>query len=119
MSTEQLLESVAERLRSSASVKTLYGEPVVAAGKTIIPVAKVAYGFGGGTGTKKQAEGKEPAAGEGAGAGGGVTAKPTGVVEITPEQTRYVPFGLAGKLTAAAAAGLALGLLIGTRRSKS
>jgi uncharacterized spore protein YtfJ len=34
-------------LRQTATVKNVYGEPVIAVNKTIIPVAKIMYGFGG------------------------------------------------------------------------
>ena len=39
MNVQQLLESLAERLYSSASVQAVFGEPVQAEGKVIIPVA--------------------------------------------------------------------------------
>lgn len=117
MSTKELIDSAVEHLHASASVKAVYGEPVRMDGKTIIPVAKVAYGFGGGTGTKKTAvglEGKTPAAGEsGEGAGGGLTAKPIGVLEISGDETKFVPFAQTKKLTIAAAIGSGLGLVLG------
>lgn len=125
MSTKELIDSAVEHLRTSASVKTVYGEPLVLEGKTVIPVAKVAYGFGGGTGTKKRAngaDGKQAVTGEeGEGAGGGISAKPVGVVEITGQETKFVPFGLTKKLAIAAligsGVGLGLGLLLGKKRS--
>ena len=117
MSTKELIDSAIEHLHTSASVKTVYGDPVVIDGKTIIPVARVAYGFGGGTGTKKSAEtapGKEPAADEaGEGAGGGMTAKPVGVVEVSGEETRFVPFSQTKKLALAALIGSGLGVVFG------
>jgi len=126
MSTKELIDSAVEHLRTGASVKTVYGEPVVIDGKTIIPVARVAYGFGGGTGTKQapatEAGKASPAAQAGEGAGGGVSAKPVGVVEISGEETKFVPFGQTKKLAMVAligsGLGLALGLLVG-RRSKN
>ena len=42
---------IAERVQTTASVNAIYGEPVSAEGKTIIPVARVRYAFGGGGGT--------------------------------------------------------------------
>jgi uncharacterized spore protein YtfJ len=69
---------------------------VVVEGRTVIPVAKVAYGFGAGVGRTTEAE--EEAAGEateegdgGAAGGGGVLAQPFAVVEVTPEGTRVAP----------------------------
>lgn len=117
MSTRELIDSAVEHLRASASVKTVYGEPVVVDGKTIIPVAKVAYGFGGGTGTRKAPagkDGKEPVAAEsGEGAGGGVAAKPVGVVEISGQETKFVRFGQPKRLAWAAAIGSGIGFVLG------
>ena len=120
MGAKELIDGAVEHLRTSASVKTVYGDPIVAEGKTVIPVAKVAYGFGGGTQTK-EGDGKTPAEGEGA--GGGVAARPVGVVEITGQETKFVQFGQPKKLAitalVASAIGLGLGLLLGRKASKS
>jgi len=51
MSSLTLLQSLHESLSTRAQVKSVFGEPIIAGDKTIIPVAKVAYGFGGGTGS--------------------------------------------------------------------
>ena len=118
MSTKELIESAVEHLRTSASVKTVYGDPVVVDGRTIIPVARVAYGFGGGTGIKKGPElpeGAERTANqqEGEGAGGGTSARPVGVVEIGPEETKFLAFGNARKLALTAVIGSGVGLIAG------
>jgi len=47
MLVQHLLQAIAERLHSSSSIHTIYGDPIEAQGKTLIPVAKVSYGFGG------------------------------------------------------------------------
>lgn len=127
MSAKELIEGAVDRLRASASVKAVYGDPITVDGKTVIPVAKVAYGFGAGHGSgthqKKTANGKTPVEGEGEGAGGGVAARPVGVVEITGQQTKFVQFGAPKKLmiTALVGAGLGvgLGLLLGRKSSKN
>ncbi|MFG1669394.1 GerW family sporulation protein [Streptomyces sp. Y7] len=80
-----LLERLAEKLGGRASVTAVYGDPVTADGVTVIPVAKVAYGFGGGAG--RTAEGAK--AGDGGGGGGGVEAKPLGYIEIRDGVTTY------------------------------
>lgn len=82
-----LLERLAERLGGRASVAAVYGDPVTAHGITVIPVAKVAYGFGGGAG--RTVEGTK--AGDGGGGGGGVEAKPLGYIEIRDGVTAYRP----------------------------
>lgn len=116
MSAKDLIEGAVEHLQTSASVKTVYGAPITAEGKTVIPVAKVAYGFGAGTGTgkpKKKGNGKVAVAAEGGGAGGGVAARPVGVVEITGAETKFVAFGAQKKLAIFAALGAAIGGIFG------
>ena len=102
-----------ERLQASASVKTIYGDPVTAEGKTIIPVARVGYGFGAGFGPGTNGETKTEGGG---GGGGGVGATPIGVVEITKEDTRFIPVGEETRLVGALLVGLFLGLLFARRR---
>jgi uncharacterized spore protein YtfJ len=117
MSAKELIDGAVEHLQTSASVKTVYGDPIVAEGKTVIPVAKVAYGFGAGHGSgthdKKTLAGKVPVEGEGEGAGGGVAARPVGVVEITEEGTRFVQFGAPKKVMITALIGTGIGLGLG------
>ncbi len=85
--TEELLASISDKLKVSADVKVVYGEPQVIEGKTIIPVAVASYGFGAGAGGGTGPQGE----GSGAGGGGGMRVKPVGVVEITAERTRFIP----------------------------
>jgi len=112
LNIEQYSKSIIERLQASASVKTIYGDPVTAEGKTVIPVARVAYGFGAGFGPGKNG-GTETSTG---GTGGGVAAGPIGVVEITKEDTRFIPIGEETKLVGVLLVGLFLGLLLARRR---
>ena len=90
MSEQEIVTSIADRLKASGDVKVVFGEPQVIEGKTIVPVASVAYGFGGGTGGGPQ--------GEGHGGGGGLRVKPLGVLEITADHTRFVPIVNATRL---------------------
>jgi len=94
VSEQEIVTSIADRLKASGDVKVVFGEPQVIEGKTIVPVASVAYGFGGGTGGGPQ--------GEGHGGGGGLRVKPLGVLEITPDSTRFVPIVNATRLVAMA-----------------
>lgn len=100
-----MIHGIAERVAGSASVKSVYGDPVVVGERTVIPVAQVFYGFGGGGGRPK---GESPDAG-GGGGGGGVCARPHGAIEITPEGTRFV--GVNNPVREAAA--LAVGFFFG------
>ena len=114
MSSLSLLQSLHENLSSRAQVKSVFGEPITAGDKTIIPVAKIAYGFGGGTGSG----GLEikTARGEGGGGGGGVGVLPVGVFEVGPEGTRFVAIGDRKKLLGTLLLGAGLGLLFARRR---
>jgi uncharacterized spore protein YtfJ len=103
MNIQHFLESLAERVSSSASVKNVYGDPVVVGNRTVIPAAQVRYAFGGGGGRPRADEAP------GGGGGGWVAAQPRGALEITPEGTRFIAFGDQRRMGAA----LALGFLLG------
>lgn len=107
MNVQELLQGMAERVSAGASVKNVYGEPVVVGDRTVIPAAKVRYAFGGGGGAQKgQAEGT------GGGGGGRVSARPCGVVEITPGGTRFIAFEDSRRMGAMLAIGFVLGAAV-------
>jgi uncharacterized spore protein YtfJ len=112
---QKYIESIPTSLSNTAHVKTIFGEPIEAHGRTIIPVARVQYGFGGGAGGGSRAprsEG-EKQQGEGGGGGGGVLCLPLGVVEISATETRFLPIRRGGRkrLAGAVLAGFVLGWL--------
>lgn len=102
----------------STGVKKIFGDPISAEGRTIIPVAKLAYGFGGGVEYKPSSggNGREQSSeavkteSEGTGGGGGIAAMPLGVIEVTRDETRYIPVNNSRKLLGAMAMGLLAGL---------
>lgn len=102
------VERMAERVGGKASVRAVFGDPIERDGITIVPVARVRWGFGGGAGSGPVAVGpgrpaasafSEPgdvqpadamgangaATGFGSGGGGGVAADPIGWLEIGPD----------------------------------
>ena len=109
-----LLQSLKESILTQANVKAVYGEPITTQGKTIVPMAKIVYGYGAGTGTG--GIGDSRARGEGGGGGGGARVVPVGVIEISDQQTRFVPITDRKKLTGALMAGIGLGLWLGWHR---
>lgn len=116
MNGGEKLESIVDQIKEHANTETIYGEPIEREGKTVIPVAKIAYGFGGGYGSEsRNSEDGGGNGGEGGGIGGGVNAKPAGVVEITDDETRFVKFTNVKKLAAIAGLFLALGYLLGRK----
>jgi len=106
MNPEGLFQSMVNQV----GVKTIYGDPISTNGKTIVPVARFRYGFGVGSGRKAQDNE------EGFGGGGGFIGKPVGVIEITNEQTRFLPISSNWPIAAAVAIGVCLGLLIAPKR---
>lgn len=87
---QRLLDTFAD-LRDNANVNACFGEATTVRGRTIIPVAKVSYGFGMG------AEQGPPADMESLGTaahgpyGGGMKSSPLGVIEVTEGETRIKP----------------------------
>lgn len=111
---QEIVQSLVERLAATASVKQVFGEPIERGGRTIVPVARVQYGFGGGYGGGEQrsAEVNRPLAAGGGGGGGGVKAKPAGVLEITDAGTRFIRFVDPGDIVKACVGGLIAIMLI-------
>ncbi|MEZ5396738.1 MAG: spore germination protein GerW family protein [Bryobacterales bacterium] len=112
MEIEQFLGSLGERIGKYASVRNVFGDPIHSGDRTIIPVARVGYGFGGGI-DREPTEDESGEMTRKGGGGGGLGATPAGALEITPEGTRFVEFGAMKKMTAALLIGVAAGLLIG------
>src|SRR5215470_131177 len=117
MSAKELMRNLVETLGTTATVKSVFGEPIYLEGKTVVPVAKVAYGFGGGFGMGPVAHDPEHTRkGEGAGGGGGVKAYPVGALEITATETRFISVLDPRLLAAAFAAGIFVGRLLWRRK---
>lgn len=88
-SATSLLDRIANRLGDNARAEVVFGDPVTQDGVTVIPVAKVRWGFGGGAGAGSD-DGKDGEDyGEGGGGGGGVSATPIGYIEISNGRAEY------------------------------
>jgi uncharacterized spore protein YtfJ len=105
------LEGLCQSIVNQVGAKTIFGDPISANGKTVVPVAKVRYGFGGGSGRKSQQDNEE-----GFGGGGGFIGTPVGIIEISNEETRFIPISSNWPIVAAVAVGVCLGLLIAPKR---
>lgn len=92
---EEIIKTLMEGFKASADVKAVYGEPITAFDKTLIPVAKVGYGlgagFGGSTAPSEAAEGKKRPGGFGGGGGGGTGTEPLGFLLVTSDEVRFIP----------------------------
>lgn len=112
-----------KRLVEHVGVRAVFGEPIQAHGRTLVPVAKVTYGFGFGGGQRHrheqdedQEEEREHDQGGGGGAGG--VARPVAVVEIRDDRTRVLPVWDANRLALAALAVVAWAVFWATRRPR-
>lgn len=110
---EDIVLKLGEKLAATANARSVFGEPVRVANRTIVPVAKVGYGLGATSGGRN---GETVGGGSG---GGGVGARPLGYIEITDQGTRYVEFSAIKKLMAAAALGFLTGYLLRGRKARS
>ena len=113
---EELLRTIGERLQTTATVKNVFGEPISAEGKTVIPVARIQYGFGAGAGRRDTGSLEQQRERSGGGGGGGIRAEPAGVLEITPAGTRFIQFFDIKRAALTVAAGFLLGMLFGGRQ---
>jgi uncharacterized spore protein YtfJ len=92
---DRLLEKLVDRVGGKASVQAVFGEPLQRGAKTVVPVAKVRWGFGGGTGTGPMDGSSGAPTGSGSGGGGGVTAEPIGYLEIDEAGASFKPIAAA------------------------
>ncbi len=102
MSLNRLFDAV-EKAKETAQWRAAFGEPQVVEGKTLIPVARVGYGFGLGFGSAGAQPGKkDEAVPEGGGGGGGGMTRPLGVLVVTPERVSFQETVDAGWIAVAA-----------------
>lgn len=97
-SGEGVVGTILDRIRATARVELVYGEERKVGEKTIIPIAAIAYAFGGGAGAgvdsgrhNGHSDDGGGSVGGGGGGGGSVRVQPVGVLEVTEDETRLVP----------------------------
>lgn len=102
----QFLEDLMKKLADNAKATLIFADPVEREGMTIIPVAKMMWGFGGGGGSdKKNAAG-------GTGGAGGIRTIPVGFIQLKGGKARFQPIFDAGKIIMLFAVWGLLGYLI-------
>jgi uncharacterized spore protein YtfJ len=116
MNSAEMLQSLVGCLQHGASAKTVFGDPIAAEGRTLIPVAKVGGGWGGGLHPIQADPAKQETAESRLGFGAGFGAKPLGVIEVSQEGTKFISIGIGKKILGALTLGLIVGLILGRRR---
>ena len=109
MNDKTFVERIADIIQVHANAKQVYGEPVERDGTTIIPVARVQWGFGGG--------GLGHGAAERGGGGGGARATAIGYIELRDGKSEFRPIHDSGDIVALAAVAVA-GILAGLIASR-
>src|ERR1700678_2024286 len=110
---EDTVLSLSDKFAANANAKTVYGEPVHAGSRTIIPVAKIGYLLGA---TSAGRNGETVGGGSG---GGGVGARPVGYIEITDAGSRYIELSAIKKTLVVIALGFVTGYLFrGSRNTR-
>jgi uncharacterized spore protein YtfJ len=104
-SSPSFLERIVEKLGVHARSASAYSEPISKDGVTIVPVAKVRWGFGGGGGTKEGAQ-------QGGGGGGGMRVTPVGYIELKDGHSEFKPIRDAASLVPIILAGGAAGFFL-------
>ncbi|MGC5014346.1 spore germination protein GerW family protein [Streptosporangium sp. DT93] len=85
------INGMIDKVRDSATVTRVFGEPITQDGVTVIPVARVGGGGGGGGGRREGGENAGEQAGEGSGGGFGAGAVGAGVFVIKDGEVRWQP----------------------------
>jgi uncharacterized spore protein YtfJ len=80
---EKIVTRIGELLGARAGAELVYAKPIERGSTTIVPVARVRFGFGGGGGQKPEQQG--------AGGGGGLVAEPAGFVVARGDEIRFEP----------------------------
>jgi len=86
---DDFIQMLADKVGVHAASGAVFGNPVDREGITVIPVAKVRWGFGGGSGRGIEEGSETGEVGEGSGGGGGVMASPLGFIEIRDGRAEF------------------------------
>lgn len=107
----EMFRSVLDKFETASDSKTVYGDPIQVDGKTVVPVASVAYGIGMPKPSLGMGESATPEAGL-----GGIFANPVGVLEVSGDETRFVPINDTKRVLGILALGIGIGFMLGSRR---
>lgn len=93
--TENVLNSMLERLESFIKTETVVGEPIQLGNVTLVPLVTVSFGVGAGGGA-----GKDEKGGDGTGSGGGLGAKiqPTAMLVVKNDEVSLLSFNNKGSM---------------------
>lgn len=85
MSFQNFIDTLLEKMKTTIKTDSIVGDPITVGDITILPVAKVTFGFGAG------GEDLEKSKGFGGGSGGGATIMPIGFLVVKNGEVNLVP----------------------------
>ncbi len=85
MSFQNFIDTLLDKMKTTIKTDSIVGDPITVGDITILPVAKVTFGFGAG------GEDLEKSKGFGGGSGGGATIMPIGFLVIKNGEVNLVP----------------------------
>lgn len=85
MSFQNFIDTLLEKMKTTIKTDSVVGDPITVGDITILPIAKVTFGFGAG------GEDLEKSKGFGGGSGGGATIMPIGFLVIKNGEVNLVP----------------------------
>ncbi len=98
--TQEILDTILERMRALATTETVVGEPVTVDNITLLPVIKLSVGFAAGGGEGKGDANKDKSgSGNASAGGGGASINPVGFIAWDGENIKFVGVGK-GKMDA-------------------
>jgi len=122
MEENDFLHKIIEKIQGKCDSKLIFGEPFEEEGRKIITVGQIHYRFAGGSGSGQGGSEPIPGAeqpevtsiskGSGSGGFGAVRVDPVGIIEITPEETKFIPIHQGWGFVLAFFGGLLLGWLL-------
>lgn len=94
----EFVKTLVDELREMATTKTIIGDPIEIAGKTLIPVISIMVGFGAGAGSgtgdmpvTERMKTSGMGEGLGVGGGGGVRVEPVAFIVIDKDKVEILP----------------------------
>lgn len=85
MSFQNFIDTLLEKMKTTIKTESVVGEPIKVGNVTILPIAKITFGFGAG------GEDIEKNKGFGGGSGGGATITPIGFLIIKDNDVSLIP----------------------------
>ncbi len=112
METSELVKELIEKLKTQTSSKLLFGEPIVKDSKTVIPVGKISVCTIGNFNIFRRCNWRKDENCETNDSHENIEVKPVGVIEITEEETKFIPIRDLKKTALIFSLGLFVGLFL-------